>query len=671
MPSAELSLLSPSPRSRSSSSRDPDGEHDHDMRRHKQLDDDYCCNSASYDESKPASPYSPPSLLSRTLHTVLTATVCFILGLLAGPTFHQLGLLTGVEDWYSGSAHAVRPAAMQHQPAVDILPVPAACSSYPSSPLLAAAAYQSNSSSSLFFPSPALLDSDRSWQSCRVEPGVIRASSALTHTRSLMQRQDGMPLVDVFAQMDEAFMALGRWPGTMDLLVRTHWRAMANMNTLFDSIELFWPKNLGRCVVVMDISSQRDFYINVQLPSWCEVMYEEVNEDNKRIGYWLQQYSNFWSDNYTTADYVAIFDSDSALNSPVTPDMLFDENNKVLLFADPAFEKGRFDQPNSKLLGNPLLDEHHPNHTLSKDPKWRYPVNLMNNLPLVFPRSIFQSFRDFCLLVHKSEKFVNFEALNRWGLRDGLDKGSQMSALNNYWAFLAPDHLREMVHVLWQDDVKTMPHMRIGAHLPLSQLHSQNLIYQPKDCAYKDTKEANVLASTSTSNLAQAICLFTPPQHASFSLYKGDQQALTSFAAPSIPVIYDPATSPNATVNPYSVPGCVHHWPYVAFEHEPAMTESLTRLAHYQYSWYYVDLSGGYNVHDWWTNIKVRPALSVELYVARAKWMQQITQRIRPRNNSDHSAAEQRRQQTQWNELIDFLRLYPNPHSYLPVEISV
>ena len=659
MQPAQLGLLSeavePAP--------SPDAEIEVQLRRHKQPDEDFCCH---YDSKQP-SPSSSPSLLSRTVHTVLTATVCFTLGLLAGPTFHQLGALTGVEGWYSG--HSIRPNALHHQ-IVDILPVPAACPSFPSSPLLAAAAVHSNATSSLSFPSITQLNSDRSWQQCRVEPGVVRASAALSHSRPLIHRQDGMPLVDVFAQMDEAFMALGRWPGTIDLLVRTHWRAMANMNTLFDSIELFWPKNLGRCMVIMDVNSQRDFYINVQLPSWCEVMYEEVNEDNKRIGYWLQQYSNFWSDNYTTADYVAIFDSDSALNSPVTPDMLFDDDNRVLMFVDPNFEKGRFDLPNSKLLGNPT-DEHHPNHTLTKQPNFRYPVNLMNNLPLVFHRSIFQSFRDFCLLVHQSDKFANFEALNRWGLRNGLDKGSQMSALNNYWAFLAPDQLRSMVHVVWQDDVKVMPRMRIGAHLPLSQLHSQNLIYKPRDCNYKDTKEANVLASTSTANIAQAICLFTPPAHASFALTKSDRQAMTASSAYFVPAMYNPAASPNASVNPYSVPGCVHHWPHAAFEQEPAMSESLSKLAHYQYSWYYVDLSEGYTVHDWWSNIKARPQLGVELYMSRAKWMQQITQRIRPRNATDHSPAEQQRQQTQWNELIDFLRTYPNSHAYLPVEIRV
>ena len=659
MPSASSSLLSDT-----DVVHRTNGDVDDETRRHKQLDDDF-----EYDDfRKSSSASTQPSLLSRTLHTLLTAVVCFTLGLLAGPTFHQLGAMTGVDGWYSTHFNA-KPISLQHRHA-DILPVPAACPVFPTSSLVAASALQSNISSSLYYPTTAQLDADRSWQSCRVEPGVVRASAALSYTRPLIHRADGMPLVDVFAQMDEAFMALNRWPGTIDLLVRTHWRAIANMNTLFDSIELFWPKNLGRCIVVMDSHSQRDFYINVQLPSWCEVMYEEVNEDNKRIGYWLQQYSNFWSDNYTTADYVAIFDSDSALNSPVTPDMLFDEYNKVIMFADPSFEKGRFDIPNSKLLGNPALDEHHPNHTLSKDPNWRYPINLMNNLPLLFHRTVFESFREYCLYVHRADQHVNFEALNRWGLQDGLDKGSQMSALNNYWAFLAPNHLRDMVHVLWQDDPNVRPRMRIGAHLPLSQLHSQNLIFQPRDCAYKDTKEPNVLASTSTSNVAQAICLFTPPAHAPFALSSTDAQAVAS-STYSVPAIYNPRTSPNASVNPYSVPGCVHHWPHASFEHEPAMTESLATLAHYQYAWYYVDLSGSYTVHDWWGNIKARPQLSIELYVSRAKWMQQITQRIRPRNNSDHSRAEQRRQQTQWNELIDFLRLYPDPQSFLPVEINV
>ena len=152
-----------------------------------------------------------------------------------------------------------------------------------------------------------------------------------------------------------------------------------------------------------------------------------------------------------------------------------------------------------------------------------------------------------------------------------------MSALNNYWAFLAPDHLRNMVHVLWQDDIKQLPHMRIGAHLPLSQLHSQNLMFQAKDCAYKDTKEPNVLASTSTSNVAQAICLFTPPQHAAFELSKADQLSISS-AAYSLPAMYDPTTSPNSTVNPYSVPGCLHHWPH-AFVRERACHDRVTQQA--------------------------------------------------------------------------------------------
>ena len=105
-------------------------------------------------------------------------------------------------------------------------------------------------------------------------------------------------------------------------------------NIFVISYMLFWPHrtwlNSG-VVVILDKESESDHRMGTvlsNLPPYPRVYYEEYKantfcSDWAREGYSRQQYSNFYSDNYTQAEYVAIVDSDAFFATPVTPDDLF------------------------------------------------------------------------------------------------------------------------------------------------------------------------------------------------------------------------------------------------------------------------------------------------------------------------------------------------------------
>ena len=100
---------------------------------------------------------------------------------------------------------------------------------------------------------------------------------------------------------------------------------------------LFWPHKTwvnSKVVVVLDAESEQDHRLGTilaNLPPHPEVFFEEYKENTfcsnwKREGYSRQQYSNFYSDNYTNSEYIGIVDSDSFFATPVTPEDLFIEN---------------------------------------------------------------------------------------------------------------------------------------------------------------------------------------------------------------------------------------------------------------------------------------------------------------------------------------------------------
>jgi hypothetical protein len=114
-------------------------------------------------------------------------------------------------------------------------------------------------------------------------------------------------------------------------------------------------------------------------------------------GYWKQQWSNMWADNYTSSEYVVFFDSDAVLHILITPDMVFDSQGRVVHTIS-KFQHGEYCNGSSFWLGD-IYDKNHPNNTSYQQSKeeQHWPGNFMIRLPLVFPTKMFPAFRDYII----------------------------------------------------------------------------------------------------------------------------------------------------------------------------------------------------------------------------------------------------------------------------------
>lgn len=98
-------------------------------------------------------------------------------------------------------------------------------------------------------------------------------------------------------------------------------------------VKLFWPISAWKSsglVVILDNDSVGDHRVgtilqNLNLPSRIDVRYEAPPPKGttcggwRREGYSRQQWSNFYADLYSDAEYVAIIDTDAAFISPGKP----------------------------------------------------------------------------------------------------------------------------------------------------------------------------------------------------------------------------------------------------------------------------------------------------------------------------------------------------------------
>lgn len=97
---------------------------------------------------------------------------------------------------------------------------------------------------------------------------------------------------------------------------------------------LFWPIKSwtnSDLILIFDDESEKDHRLGTilaNLPPYPIVYFEKRPEqqtfcsDFQREGYSRQQYSNFYSDMYTNAEYIGLVDSDSYLITHVTPEDL-------------------------------------------------------------------------------------------------------------------------------------------------------------------------------------------------------------------------------------------------------------------------------------------------------------------------------------------------------------
>ncbi|CAM9643137.1 unnamed protein product, partial [Hapterophycus canaliculatus] len=107
---------------------------------------------------------------------------------------------------------------------------------------------------------------------------------------------------------------------------------------------LFWPVRAwksSRLVVILDAESPGDrekgtVLEHLTFASMVRVKYEAqppegtLCSDWRREGYSRQQYSNFYADLYTDAEFLAIVDTDSAFRVPVVPSDLFEGDKPIV-----------------------------------------------------------------------------------------------------------------------------------------------------------------------------------------------------------------------------------------------------------------------------------------------------------------------------------------------------
>jgi hypothetical protein len=101
------------------------------------------------------------------------------------------------------------------------------------------------------------------------------------------------------------------------------------------TFQIFWPRayTKTRVVWIFDAENSLDHMLGtllLQTAPYIDIAFESLPGDGilssawRNLGYCRQQYSNFYSDKYTNAMYVAIMDSDAFFVRPINPDDIFD-----------------------------------------------------------------------------------------------------------------------------------------------------------------------------------------------------------------------------------------------------------------------------------------------------------------------------------------------------------
>ena len=249
--------------------------------------------------------------------------------------------------------------------------------------------------------------------------------------------------------IDQAMAGAGRWPGRVDLMVRTTTFSVVILPLMFQSIELFWPKNIGRCIVVADELYKDRWQMRFSMPEWCELHFEYVLPEMAERGRWAMQWHDFWGDNYTSADYVAVADTDSYFTYKITPDVLFDAQGRVVMSIDKDFQRGLYEKDTVWWLGDQAAATAAANANMSHLLP-NYPLNFMQNLPIVMPTEMYPAFREYVMSRHRTDELTHFDAVNKDFMPKMVDP-SQFCILGNYWLYFAPPHIRNKLHIVYTD----------------------------------------------------------------------------------------------------------------------------------------------------------------------------------------------------------------------------
>jgi hypothetical protein len=128
-----------------------------------------------------------------------------------------------------------------------------------------------------------------------------------------------------------------------DALIRSSHDYSLFLNTLLRSLEIFWPRNIGKIIVVLN-DSEEDRSYALTLPDYVTIFFEPLppfmdlwtkqnlpkdSESPSKHGYDRAQWSNFISDRYSSADFVTVFDADQVISGGGQLQLLFDWDIKL------------------------------------------------------------------------------------------------------------------------------------------------------------------------------------------------------------------------------------------------------------------------------------------------------------------------------------------------------
>ena len=250
--------------------------------------------------------------------------------------------------------------------------------------------------------------------------------------------------------LDQALAGAQLWPGRVDLMVRTTTFSATILPLMFQSIELFWPRNIGRCIVVADELPKDRWQVPLSMPDWCELHYEYVLPEMANRGRWAMQWHDFWGDNYTSADYVAVADTDSYFTYKITPDILFDPQGRVRMSIDKDFQRGLYDFDTKWWVGDNVSAVAAATPNMAHLLRY-YPINFMQNLPVVMPTELYPAFRQYIVSKHGNANLTFFDAINKDFLEHHMRDPSQFCILGNYWQYFSPPALRNRLHIVLTD----------------------------------------------------------------------------------------------------------------------------------------------------------------------------------------------------------------------------
>ena len=129
-----------------------------------------------------------------------------------------------------------------------------------------------------------------------------------------------------------------KWPELELFLRMTSSREGLFWDVLVQSLHMFWPAEHVRLVVVLDDESEEDHAWGAALGALIEpyqfasvrVLYEPPEPEVYNTGHDRQQWSMFWADNFTSAEYVGFVDTDTLFTTRVHPGDLFECGRPII-----------------------------------------------------------------------------------------------------------------------------------------------------------------------------------------------------------------------------------------------------------------------------------------------------------------------------------------------------